>query len=172
MSAPELCQDQPRSSRSGNHCNRSSVLLLLCCSCNVLAHPSAYSKMDLAAVWLCMRRLLHVCVLPMSTYLYAKTLVCPPVCICAVYGEIEFDAGHWGVFENAIDMAHIHYLHADSFGNAEKPKVMEMQSHRDTWETTCNFRYGKVGHWVSSMGCLQPWDCSKCDRLSHRWYCQ
>jgi hypothetical protein len=40
------------------------------------------------------------------------------VCICpAVYGEIEFECGHWGVFENAIDMAHIHYLHADSFGN-------------------------------------------------------
>lgn len=31
----------------------------------------------------------------------------------AVYGEIEFDCGHWGVFENAIDMAHIHYLHSD-----------------------------------------------------------
>ena len=26
-----------------------------------------------------------------------------------VYGEIEFECGHWGVFENAIDMAHIHY---------------------------------------------------------------
>ena len=35
----------------------------------------------------------------------------------AVYGEIEFECGHWSVFENAIDMAHIHYLHADSFGN-------------------------------------------------------
>jgi Vanillate O-demethylase oxygenase C-terminal domain len=34
-----------------------------------------------------------------------------------VYGEIEFECGHWPVFENAIDMAHIHYLHADSFGN-------------------------------------------------------
>ena len=34
-----------------------------------------------------------------------------------MYGEIEFECGHWGVFENAIDMAHIHYLHADSFGN-------------------------------------------------------
>jgi phenylpropionate dioxygenase-like ring-hydroxylating dioxygenase large terminal subunit len=22
----------------------------------------------------------------------------------AVYGEIEFECGHWGVFENAIDM--------------------------------------------------------------------
>eukprot|EP00775_Hariotina_reticulata_P003369 gene3369-3644_t len=58
----------------------------------------------------------------------------------AVYGEIEFNCGHWGVFENAIDMAHIHYLHADSFGNAEKPKVMDMTSTRDTFETTCNFR--------------------------------
>ena len=34
-----------------------------------------------------------------------------------VYGEIEFGCSHWSVFENAIDMAHIHYLHADSFGN-------------------------------------------------------
>jgi hypothetical protein len=34
----------------------------------------------------------------------------------AVYGEIEFDSGHWGVFENAIDMAHIHYLHGDRWG--------------------------------------------------------
>lgn len=34
-----------------------------------------------------------------------------------VYGEIEFECGHWAVFENAIDMAHIHYLHSDSFGN-------------------------------------------------------
>ena len=34
-----------------------------------------------------------------------------------MYGEIEFECGHWPVFENAIDMAHIHYLHADSFGN-------------------------------------------------------
>ena len=41
---------------------------------------------------------------------------CSP-CVPAVYGEIEFECGHWGVFENAIDMAHIHYLHADSFGN-------------------------------------------------------
>ena len=34
-----------------------------------------------------------------------------------VYGEIEFECSHWSVFENAIDMAHIHYLHSDSFGN-------------------------------------------------------
>ena len=41
-----------------------------------------------------------------------------------MYGEIEFECGHWGVFENAIDMAHIHYLHSDSFGN----KVRRVQS--------------------------------------------
>jgi phenylpropionate dioxygenase-like ring-hydroxylating dioxygenase large terminal subunit len=58
----------------------------------------------------------------------------------AVYGEIEFDCGHWGVFENAIDMAHIHYLHADSFGNSEKPKVMDMQTKMDTFESECTFR--------------------------------
>lgn len=63
-----------------------------------------------------------------------------PLVLLAVYGEIEFNTGHWAVFENAIDMAHIHYLHADSFGNSEKPKVMDMQSKRDTWETSCNFR--------------------------------
>jgi phenylpropionate dioxygenase-like ring-hydroxylating dioxygenase large terminal subunit len=34
-----------------------------------------------------------------------------------VYGEIEFACNHWSVFENAIDMAHIHYLHNDTFGN-------------------------------------------------------
>jgi hypothetical protein len=50
-----------------------------------------------------------VCVL---TWLLLLICCCP-----AVYGEIEFECGHWGVFENAIDMAHIHYLHADSFGN-------------------------------------------------------
>lgn len=42
------------------------------------------------------------------------------------YGELEFECGHWAVFENAIDMAHIHYLHKDSFGNEGKPVVMNM----------------------------------------------
>ena len=48
----------------------------------------------------------------------------PPLCLLSddpewrpVYEEIEFDCNHFGVFENAIDMAHIHYLHGDSFGN-------------------------------------------------------
>lgn len=38
-----------------------------------------------------------------------------------VYGEIEFECNHWSVFENAIDMAHIHYLHNDTFGNQVWP---------------------------------------------------
>lgn len=56
-----------------------------------------------------------------------------------VYGEIEFDCGHWGVFENAIDMAHIHYLHGDSFGNSSKPTVEDMQVKRDTFDITATF---------------------------------
>jgi hypothetical protein len=31
------------------------------------------------------------------------------------------------VFENAIDMAHIHYLHGDSFGNADAPQLHRME---------------------------------------------
>lgn len=58
----------------------------------------------------------------------------------AVYGEIEFDCGHWGVFENAIDMAHIHYLHSDSFGNQEKPRVMDMTTTRDTFSCMAAFK--------------------------------
>ena len=78
----------------------------------------------------------------------------------AVYGEIEFDCDAWGVFENAIDMAHIHYLvrreggrggkggpkndrriitnppplflpqHSDTFGNQEQPEIRNMQVRR------------------------------------------
>ncbi len=40
-----------------------------------------------------------------------------------VYGEIEFECNHWSVFENAIDMAHIHYLHNDTFGNQVRASV-------------------------------------------------
>ena len=41
-------------------------------------------------------------------------------------GDIEFACNHWSVFENAIDMAHIHYLHSDSFGNEEAPQIKDM----------------------------------------------
>lgn len=47
----------------------------------------------------------------------------------AVYAEVEFNINHWPVFENAIDMAHIHYLHADSFGNQESPEIRDMKTH-------------------------------------------
>ncbi|KAF8056873.1 ddmC [Scenedesmus sp. PABB004] len=57
----------------------------------------------------------------------------------SVYGEIEFECGHWGVFENAIDMAHIHYLHGDSFGNAEKPRIADMATARDTFHVEARF---------------------------------
>ena len=37
------------------------------------------------------------------------------------YGEIEIDAPHFNVFDNAIDISHIHYLH--EFGNKNTPEV-------------------------------------------------
>jgi len=57
-----------------------------------------------------------------------------------VFGELAFNAPHWSVFDNAIDMAHIHYLHGDSFGNQSKPEVMDMQMSRDTFSVSGNFR--------------------------------
>ncbi|KAL4420675.1 hypothetical protein ABPG75_010331 [Micractinium tetrahymenae] len=57
----------------------------------------------------------------------------------AVYEEIEFDCGHFGVFENAIDMAHIHYLHGDSFGNSGKPVIKDMQATVDAHAVTATF---------------------------------
>jgi hypothetical protein len=54
------------------------------------------------------------------------------------------------VFENAIDMAHIHYLHNDSFGNSEKPRIMDMTTSRDTFHVEANFR------WVGAQ-VLAPW---------------
>lgn len=44
-----------------------------------------------------------------------------------VYGEIMFDAPHWNVFDNAIDITHIHFLHGDSFGNSSKPEIKDFQ---------------------------------------------
>ena len=58
----------------------------------------------------------------------------------AVYGEIEFDCGHFGVFENAIDMAHIHYLHSDSFGNQSKPEIREMTCTTSAHTVTAEFK--------------------------------
>ncbi|GLI62695.1 hypothetical protein VaNZ11_005371 [Volvox africanus] len=57
----------------------------------------------------------------------------------AVYGEVEFDSPHWSVFENALDMAHIHYIHSSSFGNQDKPIIGDMEVSRDTWSVTAKF---------------------------------
>ncbi|GMH42660.1 hypothetical protein BSKO_10579 [Bryopsis sp. KO-2023] len=56
-----------------------------------------------------------------------------------VFGELEFECGHWAVFENAIDMAHIHYLHGDTFGNEDKPAVMNMEGWTDAYGVTTTF---------------------------------
>jgi phenylpropionate dioxygenase-like ring-hydroxylating dioxygenase large terminal subunit len=76
-------------------------------------------------------------------YAHAVILLTPsrsfPPCF-TLQGEIEFECGHWGVFENAIDMAHIHYLHGDSFGNSEKPRIHDMATTRDTFHVEAQFR--------------------------------
>ena len=58
---------------------------------------------------------------------------CPP-------GDIEFACNHWSVFENAIDMAHIHYLHSDSFGNEEAPQIRDMTCSHDAFGVKASFR--------------------------------
>ena len=57
----------------------------------------------------------------------------------AVYGEFEFDAPHQSVFENAIDFAHIHYLHGSSFGNQDAPQVRNMAAQSDAWGVHSTF---------------------------------
>ena len=44
---------------------------------------------------------------------------------CA-YGEIEIEAPHFNVFDNALDISHIHYLH--SFGNRESQESQEVRN--------------------------------------------
>lgn len=57
--------------------------------------------------------------------------------MCA--GEIEFACNHWSVFENAIDMAHIHYLHSDSFGNQESPQIRDMTCTHNAYGVKASF---------------------------------
>ncbi|KAK9837299.1 hypothetical protein WJX81_004912 [Elliptochloris bilobata] len=57
-----------------------------------------------------------------------------------VYGEIEFECNHWSVFENAIDMAHIHYLHNDTFGNQGQPQIRGMTCTSNAYGVTADFR--------------------------------
>lgn len=61
-----------------------------------------------------------------------------PTWECA-YGEIEFDAPHWGVFENATDFAHIHTVHSTSFGNSEQPEIKNMKAVTDPYSVTASF---------------------------------
>ncbi|KAL0046822.1 hypothetical protein WJX82_010864 [Trebouxia sp. C0006] len=56
-----------------------------------------------------------------------------------VYGEIEFACNHWSVFENAIDMAHIHYLHSDSFGNQDSPQIRDMTCTHNAYGVKAGF---------------------------------
>ncbi|KAL4444862.1 hypothetical protein ABPG77_003912 [Micractinium sp. CCAP 211/92] len=56
-----------------------------------------------------------------------------------VYGEVEFEAGHASVFDNATDFCHIHYVHGSSFGNDEQPKLRNMKVVRDEHHITATF---------------------------------
>ena len=56
-----------------------------------------------------------------------------------VYGSIEFNCPHWGVFENAIDMAHIHYLHSGTFGNQDRPEIRSMTCSTDDYGAYASF---------------------------------
>lgn len=57
----------------------------------------------------------------------------------AVYGEMEFDCPHWGVFENAVDFAHVSYLHSGSFGNQDSPQIRNMKCVTDAYGVTATF---------------------------------
>lgn len=37
-------------------------------------------------------------------------------------------------------MAHIHYLHSDSFGNSSKPQIEDMKAISDAYSISCNFK--------------------------------
>ena len=55
------------------------------------------------------------------------------------FGSIDFECNHSGVFENAIDVSHIHLLHGDSFGNAEQQVIRGMQCRADPFSVTASF---------------------------------
>jgi phenylpropionate dioxygenase-like ring-hydroxylating dioxygenase large terminal subunit len=82
---------------------------------------------------------LQICLISKSVDIFS-VLCAPLVLLLVLQGEIEFECGHWGVFENAIDMAHIHYLHGDSFGNSEQPRIHDMSTTRDTFHVEAQFR--------------------------------
>lgn len=55
------------------------------------------------------------------------------------YGSFSFDAPWEPVFENALDMSHIHYLHADSFGNPDAPEIRNVQTKMIPNGAECTF---------------------------------
>jgi phenylpropionate dioxygenase-like ring-hydroxylating dioxygenase large terminal subunit len=58
----------------------------------------------------------------------------------AVYGEIEFESNHSAVFDNATDVSHIHYVHSSSFGNQNKPEILDMTAEADEFGVTSKFK--------------------------------
>jgi phenylpropionate dioxygenase-like ring-hydroxylating dioxygenase large terminal subunit len=55
----------------------------------------------------------------------------------AVYGTFSFDAPHASVFENAVDWAHIAYLH--DFGDRERPQVSNVTATAGPWGVDSTF---------------------------------
>lgn len=49
------------------------------------------------------------------------------------FGELEFESPHFPVFENALDFAHVHYVHSSSFGSTEAPVVRDMRTESEDW---------------------------------------
>lgn len=62
------------------------------------------------------------------------------------------------VFENAIDMAHIHYLHSDSFGNQETPQIRDMTCTHNAYGVKAGFGLHNKpvnNFWEFSQVCIQ-----------------
>ena len=77
-----------------------------------------------------------------------------------VYGEFYFDAPHWSVFDNAIDMTHIHYLHGDSFGNEKQP-VIHFEEKVDENDHMCTTYFSINNKPVSPL-----WEWTKTDKVN------
>ena len=86
-----------------------------------------------------------------------------------MYGEIEFECGHWPVFENAIDMAHIHYLHSDSFGNkvplAARPAPPRPPAPRTSARAIPLLAYATQQQWLTRIAGVQ--EAAACHTYKH-----
>ncbi|XRB04966.1 rieske domain-containing protein [Pycnococcus provasolii] len=58
----------------------------------------------------------------------------------AVHGSFEMKAPHMAVFENAIDVSHIHFLHGGTFGNEDVPSIRDMKL-RTVGDTSVEARF-------------------------------